>query len=543
MLASPRGTPTPSVAGGDVAYRELSVIEIREILRRWQRGHGYRKVAEDLGIDRKTVRRYVEAAQRHGLEREPATVEIDDELVGLVVAEVSPGRPPKVGTMRLLCRQHRKLIEGWRSDGCHTPKMVRLLKAYTDGVEIPERTLRRFIAEELGEEGRRGGTVRIIEPPPGEAVEIDFMELGQLLVEGEERKLHALVVVAAYSRHTFVWPCLTMTVDDLIEGLEATWTFFGGVFPIVIADNPKTIVTRADPLAPTFHEGFAQYAQSRGFLLDQARVRRPKDKPKVERTVRYVRSDGAAGERFLDLEDARTRMARWCREVAGMRVHGTTRRQPAVVFEDEERPQLLPVPEVPYDVPTWTSVSVGNDHAVCVAEALYSVPHRLRGSRLRVCTDRSTVKMYCRGTLVKVHARVPAGSKNIDGADLPPGLAELATRDAETLKSHAQRWGEHVGLYAHRVLEGALPWTRMRHAYRLLGLCKRFGGDRVDAACRKALDLDVVDVTRIARMLERDLVDQPVDTPAPAPDNVIRPRFGRSPEEFQSASQGESHDT
>ncbi|MEN0067314.1 MAG: IS66 family insertion sequence element accessory protein TnpB [Myxococcota bacterium] len=282
------------------------MIEIRELLRRWQRGDSYRKVADAVGIDRKTVWRYVEAAQRHGFARGGDAV-VSDELVGTVVAEVSPGAPPKIGGMRQLCRDHRDLLLKWRSEGCQGPKLVRLLQRQT-GVKVPIRTMRRFLAEELGKAGLDTSTVRIVEPPPGQVLEIDFMELGRLVHDGEERKLYALIAVAAYSRHTFVWPCLTTTAEDVIEGLEAAWAFFGGVFPVVVADNPKPIVIKADPLSPVFHEGFAEYAQARGFVMDQARVRCPKDKPKVERTVSYVRRDGAAGERYLDLGDANSRI-------------------------------------------------------------------------------------------------------------------------------------------------------------------------------------------------------------------------------------------
>jgi hypothetical protein len=70
-----------------------------------------------------------------------------------------------------------------------------------------------------------------------------------------------------------------------------------------------------------------------------------------------------------------------------------------------------------------------------------------------------------------------------------------------TLLQKASTHGEHVGLYAKRLLEGKIPWTRMRHIYRLLGLVQRFGAKRVDDACQRALELDVVDVTRISRML------------------------------------------
>jgi propanediol dehydratase small subunit len=82
-----------------VAFRELTVIEIREILRRWQSGDGYRTVAAEVGADRKTVRRYVEAACRHGLSRDPDSRTLDDALLADVIADVLPGAPRVVGCL------------------------------------------------------------------------------------------------------------------------------------------------------------------------------------------------------------------------------------------------------------------------------------------------------------------------------------------------------------------------------------------------------------------------------------------------------------
>ena len=510
-----------------MAFREVSVVEIKEILRRWQKKESFRNISAALGTDRKTIRRYVAAARRHGLDREPA-VPVSDELLGLVVGDVLPGAPPSAGAMREYCRLHRNLIEGWVRDGCHAPKIVRLLQAHIH-VAVPERTLRRYIAEELGDAHSTRATVRLVDSPPGQVLEIDFMVLGKVNFDGEEHTLSALVCVAACSRHMFVWPCLRTTTADVIAGLEAAWSFFGGIFPVVLPDNPRTIVAKADPLAPVFNAELVEYSQARGFVLDPARVRHPKDKPHVERAVPYVRHDGFSGERYLDLQSAREGLARWCKEVAGQRRHGTTRRRPAEAFEVDEKALLLPPPTVPYDTPSWVELKVGQDHAISVGESLYSVPHALRGEPLRVRLDRSMVKMYHKNNLVKIHPRVPPGKSSIDPADLPEGTGELATRDAESLREQASRYGRSVGEYARRLLEGPQPWTRMRQLYRLLGLCKRFSAAMVDQACRVALDLEVVDVTRISRMLEQQ--NPPPENQPPPSGKVLR--FRRDPSEFR----------
>ena len=518
-----------------MAYRELHVLEIREILRLWSRGHGFRAIARLTGTDRKTVRRYVAAAKGAGFTQAGDTP-LDDELLAKVVDAVRPGAPSKVGPMREHLRRHAGAVRQWAElDGCRGPKLRKLVKR-TTGVPVPLRTVQRFVAEDLGVDGRRRDTVRIVDPDPG-VLEVDFLELGEFteIGTGKVRKMHALLCTAGFSRHQFLWPCLGQTQEDVIEGLEGAWEAFGGVFPILLPDNAKAIVKKADPVSPLFNETFIEYAQARDFEIDPARVRKPKDKARVERQARYVRDDFWRGERFRSLEEARIEARRWSREDAGMRTHGRTRRRPLEVFEAEEKPLLNPAPAEPYDQPRWGDYHVGRDHAVVVDYALYSVPYALGECDLKIRRDRQTVKMYKGGVLVKVHPRKPQGGTSLDPMDAPPGKAALVTRDATTLCEQANGFGRHVGEYARRLAAGPLPWSRIRHVYRLLGLARRFGGAATDEACARALELDVVDVMRIDGMLTKGLVRRKLlsSSPPDRPPSGKVLRFARDKQDFQ----------
>ena len=516
-----------------MAYRELHVVEIKEVLRLWTKGHGYRAVSSRTGVDRKTVRRYVEAAKCEGLKRGDTVGAIADEMVADVVTKVRPGGRAGLGAMRQHCRAHAGLLRGWHDEGCRGPKMVKLLARHT-GVTVPLRTLQRFVAEELRGPGRND-TVRVVDSPPG-VLEVDFLEFGTFteLATGERRKMHALLATASYSRHQFLWPCLRQDQEVVIEALEAAWNFFGGVFPILLPDNLKAIVTRTSSLKPVFSVPFVEYAQSRGFEIDPARVRKPKDKARVERQVRYVRDDFFRGERFGSVEEARIAARKWCLRDAGMRIHGRTRRRPLEVFEAEEKSCLGSAPEQPYDTPVWGDYNVGRDHAIVVNYALYSVPYSLGEGMVRVRRDRATIKIYKRGRLVKMHPRQAQGGTKIDAQDLPPGKAELATRDVASLCKQAEGFGPHVAQYARRLAEGPLPWSRMRHVYRLLGLARRYGAAPADEACARALEVDVVDIVRINGMLEKGLVARRLirpNTPAAPRGQLLR--FARESSEFR----------
>jgi hypothetical protein len=171
----------------------------------------------------------------------------------------------------------------------------------------------------------------------------------------------------------------------------------------------SAVVADADAVNPRFTVGWLDYAQHCGFLTDPARVRHAKDKPRVERTVQYVRSSFFAGEQFVDLPDAQARARLWC-DRAGQRMHGTIQARPAQVFAERETAALLPVPP-PYDVPVFKTVKVHRDFHVEVGKALYSVPKAYIGQHLDVRADSALVKLFHHGQLIKVHPRQRPGGR------------------------------------------------------------------------------------------------------------------------------------
>ena len=262
-----------------MAFREVRVIEIREVLRCWMADEGLRTAAERAGVDRKTARRYVEAAVAAGLVREGGESQLCDELIGAVVAAVRPARASGHGAAWESLLAHEQQIRDWiDTDDLQLTNIHG--KLTRRGVVVPYRTLHRFAVERCGF-GRRRPTVRVADGQPGVECQIDFARMGLIADPdlGRRRVLHSLIFTAVYSRHMFVWLTFTQTLAAVIEGCEAAWAYFGGVFSVLIPDNMSPIVANADPVNPTFTVGWLDYAQARGFGTDPARVRSPKDYP------------------------------------------------------------------------------------------------------------------------------------------------------------------------------------------------------------------------------------------------------------------------
>jgi hypothetical protein len=249
-------------------YREVTMIEIREVLRLRGEGLPKKRIAAQLGLDPKTVRRYLSVAATAGVGVTPT---VSDEDVRQVLLALHPagGRPRGDGWTR--CVAQRAAIERWLGDGLRLTKIRKLL--VRQGVEIAYPTLHRFAVLEL-QFGKTATTIPVLDGEPGQELQLDTGWVGRLtLPERKWRRFRAWIFTAVRSRHRFVYPTFEETTARAIEACEAAWEFFGGIFKVLIPDNTKAIVITADPLMPRITPGFLEYAQARHFHIDPARVR------------------------------------------------------------------------------------------------------------------------------------------------------------------------------------------------------------------------------------------------------------------------------
>ena len=520
-----------------MAYKEVLRVEIKEVIRRWQAGGSQRQIGEGTGLSRVTVRKYLAAAMAAGLAQDgPAP----DEVQLSRLAGISRAGPRQVETPveDSLVPWGDQIYQWLTGDRLQVTRIQELLAVR--GCPVSYTSLRRFIRKRNWG-GRSRRTVRMADTEPGEVAEVDFGRLGLIHdpETGRRKAVWAMVIVLCHSRHCFVWPTSSQKLEDVIAGLEAAWAFFGGIPQYLVVDNFPAAVAGPDPLHPRLTRGFLEYSQHRGFVADPARVRHPKDKPKVERGVQYVRERFFKGGDFSGLPHLRTEAQRWCLQIAGTRIHGTTRRQPLVVFRDEERDALLPWDGEPYEIADWRTAKVHPDHHVACQYALYSVPASIcpPGQKVEVRVDSKLVRIYHRGKLVKVHERQQRGGRSTDPEDYPAELTAYTTRAPDGIQRSADKLGPAVAEYAHRLFDGPLPWAKIRQGHKLLRLGERYTPQRLDAACRRALDVDLIDVRRLERILVQALEQESLpQIPLPIPEG----RFARPGSVFSQVKGGQS---
>src|SRR3954447_10118599 len=190
-----------------MAFREVRVFEVREVLRLWLRGEGVRATERLAGVDRKTVRRYLAAAQELGLRRDGGEEQLSDLFLGALLEQVRPQRTDGRGpAWQMLVGQHAQ-IETWLKTEQLTVVKVHELLARR-GIVVPQRTLHRYALEvcDVGR-GRRGTTVRVADGEPGDELQVDFGKLGRLVDPdtGRQRDVWALIFTPVVSRYSFVW--------------------------------------------------------------------------------------------------------------------------------------------------------------------------------------------------------------------------------------------------------------------------------------------------------------------------------------------------
>ena len=210
-----------------MAFREVLVTQVREVLRAWLAGAGKRPAARRAGVDVKTAARYIAAARAAGLARDGDESQLTDELLGQVVAAVRPARPAGHGASWEALVPVTAEVTGWVKDGLTLVKIGELVERR--GIAVPYRTLARFAAAECGySSSRQQVTVPVADGKPGEEVQIDFGYLGMIGDGDRRRKLHALVFTAVLSRYCFVFLTFSQTTAAVIAGCEAAWSFLRG---------------------------------------------------------------------------------------------------------------------------------------------------------------------------------------------------------------------------------------------------------------------------------------------------------------------------
>ena len=472
-----------------MARRAIKVTDVVELFQHWHAGRRIGELCSSLGIDPKTVRKYIAPALAAGitpggpaLSAEEWAALAEGWFPGLVDRSTRQSTWPEIEV-------HKERIAGWLGE-VHVSTIHQRLRD-DHGLAASESSLRRYIAANFDEEVKRDA-VRVLRetPPPGQEAQVDYGLLGRWHdpASGRVRRVWGFIMVLAFSRLMFLRPVLKMDEASWVESHIAAFEFFGGVVARIVPDNLKTGVVRPDLYDPLINKAFGEFAAHYGTLVDPARILKPRDKARVERPVPYCRDSffaGRSGE-FDNEAQMQADAVRWCKEVANVRAHrGIERVAPKDLFEAEEKVLLIPLPRAPFELCRWRSPKVGPDIHVKVDKALYSVPWRLIGKTVDAKERAATVEIYSEGTVVATHVRIERG-KQTNYDHYPPEKIAFMMRTPQWCRRRAAELGPSVEAVVNILMEVNALY-RLRQAQGLVGLADKYGAERLDAACARAM--------------------------------------------------------
>ena len=231
-----------------MAYKEVSRVDVMEVIRRWQQGDSQRHIAAGTGLSRDTIRKYLTAAVESGVKREGPNP-TEEQLSRLVVLSRSGPRQTVAPAEDLLECWADQIYRWITVDRLQVTRIQELLAQR--GCDVSYTSLRRFL-QRRNWRRRSLRTVRMEQSGPGEVAELDFGRLGLIVGQesGKRQAVRALLVVLAYSWHSFLWPTHSQKLEEVIAGLEAAWAFFGGIPQYLVIDNFPAAVAEADALHP-----------------------------------------------------------------------------------------------------------------------------------------------------------------------------------------------------------------------------------------------------------------------------------------------------
>lgn len=487
--------------------KRLSVQKTREILRlRFECKLSERKIATSCGIARSTVSDYLRRAAEAGIEWPLASEVKERDLAKLLFPSQPSVRPrhplPQWSYVRAeLTRPGVTLMilwEEYRSQHGHGYSYSHYCELY-------------------GAWRSKIDPVMRIEHKAGDKLFVDYAGQTATVFDsatGEERQAQIFVATMGASSYTYAEATWTQALPDWIGAHTRAFVFFGGVPRLLVPDNLKSGVTSACYYEPGINETYARMAEHYGIAVLPARVRRPKDKAKVESGVHVVETRILAKIRnrtFFSLAELNLAIEELLEELnnrAFQKMSGSRRS----LFEEIDAPALRPLPGTAYVYAEWKTVRAGMNYHVSVNKHQYSVPYAYIKKKLDVCISDRTVEIFYKEGRIASHQRSMRESGYTTVRDhMPANHRQYAEWSPERIIRWAEKTGEATAAFVEKLMESR-PYPE--HSYRacmgVMKLGKVHSHERLEAACRRAIAIGAYRYKSIKSILDNGLDHLPL---------------------------------
>jgi len=504
-----------------MAQKRLSMRKIQEILRlKHEAGLSNRAIARACSISKETVREYLAKAAEAGLswplDEGLSEEQLESRLYPPMIqvggrrrvpdwAEVHQELKRKGVTRRLLWLEYK----GNESDSLGYSQFCELYKLWAKTLDPVMRLTHKA----------------------GEKLFIDYAGLTIPYVSqttGEQQKADVFVATLGASSYTYAEAQASQAMGSWIGGHVRVFEFFGGVPEILVPDNTKTGVTSPCRYEPDINPTYQDMAEHYGAAVIPTRVRHPRDKAKVESGVQVVEYWAIAPLRkrqFFSIEEINQALWEKLEELnlKEMRHLGKSRRE---LFEELDKPALKPLPERVYELAEWKRAKVSLDYHVEYAGHYYSVPYLLIHKNVDIRATENVVEVFYKGKRVASHRREESRGRH---STLVEHMPEAHRRYGEWNPERFIRWAERSGSATAEMVRTLLcarrhPEQGYRSSLGLLRLESRYGKERLEAACERALSFGLHSYKGVKNILEAGLdkvtQEEPVSVVAKEHSNI-----------------------
>jgi transposase len=337
---------------------------------------------------------------------------------------------------------------------------------------------------------------------PGECAQVDWGQYGTVKVGSTQRRLCFFVMVLCYSRMMYVEFTVLETMEHFLGCHQNAFDYFGAVPGAIMVDNLRcAVLKRLVGQSPVFNPRYLDFANHYGFTIRACGVRKGNEKGQVENAVGYVKKNLLAGLDIPDFCTVNPAAGTWLEEIANVRIHGTTRKQPVELFKTEKS-ALNPLPIMPYDAATVRTVRANNRFRVKVDGNRYSVPSEYAGCQLTLKLYADRICLYYDNKLVAQHPRSYDRNQDFENPDHPRALLKQRRKAREqrllmrflTLSAKAEA-------YYHELAQRRM--NPQHHIRQIVALYEIYGPEKVARAIEDAFTYQAFSCEYIANILEQ----------------------------------------
>lgn len=496
-----------------MAYREVKKVEIKEILRRWQSHQTISEISREVGIDRKTVRKYVTGFKKRGITPE-SKIE-DSKILEEISSDMKIERATNKGKKSMLepyLEEIKRLIVEEDLKIKTAYEIMNQRDELQDKISIS--TYRRFIKEHKITETSQQTTCRI-ETEPGKEIQIDYAKVGTIYdpISKKRKTVYSFIAVLSHSRHKYVEFVYSQNQMSFVGSHVRMFKYFNGVTERILIDNLKSGVIKPDLYDPQINKTYQEMAEHYGCFIDPCRVRHPKDKGKVERDVQTIREQYKKMiviHPELDLQQANKLILTYLKEEYGQREHGTTRLKPYEIFTKIEQSALKRLSETDFDIAEWKLGSVHPDCFVQFNKKAYSVPYAYVGKKVWIRGSERLVRVYYNEQLIKQHT-VTDHFRQTDINDFPENVNAVLN---EGIHKYLIEKAEKTGQYFHQLILNTLKldmYINLRRVQGIIHVSEKYESAIIEQASRTVIYNSLSVSPKSFKIIIEKIIEQKTD--------------------------------